>query len=268
MSLDKKLLDGLAYLIKECGDYAVEKQASIHVKLKEDLSPVTETDLEISRRVLEYIKKNFPECGIITEEIKTERKENAPYTFVLDPIDGTDAYSQGFPTFCVGLSILDKENIPCGAIIYAPRFGRATNDGMFVLSYPDDSTVYLNKEVLTRPKDKDEIRQITISSKLGYFNLSSFKGKARTFGSAIINALCPCIFPNIDGSIAEPCFIWDFAPSHAILMKLGMNLYTENGDILKYEESELERNRLKYSIYGGTEKGVRELLKIVPARSL
>ena len=89
--LDIKKLDILEEAIREAGKYAKEMQASVHRSYKEDGSVLTEVDLEISHRILSLIQSLFPECGIISEEEYTERKDNAEYTFVLDPIDGTDA---------------------------------------------------------------------------------------------------------------------------------------------------------------------------------
>ena len=112
MYLDKEKLDRIQEEIYSSGKWAVEKQGDLHISLKEDKSVVTEVDITISHRILALIKSLFPDAAIISEEEITEEKDNPPYTFVLDPIDGTDVYSQGFPSFCIALGILDSNKEP------------------------------------------------------------------------------------------------------------------------------------------------------------
>lgn len=70
---------------------------------KEDDTPVTAADHEINRFVIEQVKTNFPDHGIIGEE---ESYEDArELLWVVDPIDGTAPFDLGMPTstFCLGL---------------------------------------------------------------------------------------------------------------------------------------------------------------------
>ena len=71
----------------------MEKQCDLHVRKKSDSSPVTEVDITISNRVLSLLKELFPDGAIISEEETTEINDDAPYTLVLDPIDGSDVFS-------------------------------------------------------------------------------------------------------------------------------------------------------------------------------
>ncbi|MBQ0071250.1 MAG: hypothetical protein KBS81_05255, partial [Spirochaetales bacterium] len=163
--MDKAKLDILEKEIVSCGKWAVEKQSTLHIETKADSSPVTEVDLGISNRLLSLIKELFPEAAIITEEEITEDKKDAPYTFVLDPIDGTDVFSQGLPSFCIALGILDTEFSPVGAMVYAPRFGVATTEGMLLRLDPEGELL-LNGEKFQMTGDKDTVKQITMSVRL------------------------------------------------------------------------------------------------------
>lgn len=255
MRLDKAKLDLLANEIKSCGLWAKEKQNDLHVSIKEDKTPVTEVDITISKRIIALIKELFPECGIISEEEKTELINDVPFTFVLDPIDGTDSYSQGLPSFAIALAILDKQNLPLGAIIYAPRFGKSTDDGLFLRLDPDGK-ITLNGKELQIVGDKKELKQITISSTFTqYVDSSQYKGKLRIFGSSIIHLLAPIVFPQIQACVATPCYIWDYAASHALLLATGMDIYNEDGTPFRYSYSFLNRNKsigVKYAGYKET----------------
>lgn len=266
MNIDTAKLDLLEEEIKSCGAWAVEKQCTLNIMTKEDKTPVTEVDLGISTRVLTLIKRLFPEAAIITEEEITEKKEDAPYTFVLDPIDGTDVFSQGLPSFCIALGILDPRFEPVGAMIYAPRFGVATEKGMFLRLDPGKDLI-LNGEKFVMKGEKDNIRQICISStNCRTFEFKDFPGKCRIFGSNIIHVLAPVIFPGIQGSINERCYIWDYAAAYAIVKWGGMNLRNVDGSQFVFGEEMRNRKKCPVPNYGGTEEGIRKMMEMIPFR--
>ncbi len=264
IDLDSGKLDLLSKKIVEMGDWAAEMQKDLHIRYKEDDSPVTQVDLGISHEIIKTIRELFPECGIITEEEEVEKSSNPPFVFVLDPIDGTDMYSQGLPSFCVALGILDSAFAPVGAVIYAPRFGRATREGMLIRLNPGGRPT-INGEELKITGDKDSIWQITASSTLLRFvDFTSYKGKIRMFGSQILQILAPALFMHIAVSVNEPCYIWDYAAAHAVIRSLGMDLYTPDMKNFTYSGSFIDRKRETRITYGGRKDIVERLREICP----
>ncbi len=264
IDLDSGKLDLLSKKIVEMGDWAAEMQKDLHIRYKEDDSPVTQVDLGISHEIIKTIRELFPECGIITEEEEVEKSSNPPFVFVLDPIDGTDMYSQGLPSFCVALGILDSAFAPVGAVIYAPRFGRATREGMLIRLNPGGRPT-INGVELKITGDKDSIWQITASSTLLRFvDFTSYKGKIRMFGSQILQILAPALFMHIAVSVNEPCYIWDYAAAHAVIRSLGMDLYTPDMKNFTYSGSFIDRKRESVITYGGRKDIVERLREICP----
>ena len=264
IDLDRAKLDLLEKKIVEMGSWATEKQSSLHIEYKADSSPVTEVDLGISHTLIPLIRKLFPECGIITEEEEVEEKSDAPYTFVLDPIDGTDMYSQGLPSFCIALGILDRSFTPTGSIIYAPRFGRGTTKGMLIRLNPGEKPTINNKPLLVT-SDRTKLWQLTLSASLvNRIDFTRFEGKFRSFGSQILQILAPAVFMNISASINEPCYVWDYCASHAVLLSLGMDLYTPDGKAFRYSGDFLSRKRAESITYGGYRDTVERLLALCP----
>ncbi len=265
----KNGLDLLEKKIVEMGEWAVDMQSRIHVSFKEDLSPVTEVDMTISHEVVSLIKSTFPSASIISEEEITPESRESEYTFVLDPIDGTDVYSQGLPSFCISLGILDKNKIPVGAILYAPRFGRGTKEGLLLRLTPGEKPL-INKEELCvahEGEKKEKIYQLTLSSTLvKWIDFSRYTGKVRIFGSQILQILSPVLFDNITASINEPCYIWDYAAAHAIIRSLGMDLYTPDMTPFTYTPSFLSRKRAETITYGGYRETVKRVISICPPR--
>lgn len=263
-TLDKSKLDILYEEIVESGRWAEEMQGKISRQYKTDGSILTEADLAISHRIISRIETLFPDCGIISEEESTEYKENAPFTFVLDPIDGTDVYSLGLPSFAVALGILDRYRKPVGAFISAPRFGIAEHSLNLRLDPGDDMKI--NGKCFELQGDKDHIKQITIGSKCQReLDFSEFRGKARTFGSTIIHLILPILIPDIQASCNQPCFIWDIASAHAVLLKYGMDISYADGREFTYDDDFVRNSKpLKGIFYAGTAKAREELAKSLP----
>ena len=268
MYLDKEKLDRIQEEIYSSGKWAVEKQGDLHISLKEDKSVVTEVDITISHRILALIKSLFPDAAIISEAEITEEKDNPPYTFVLDPIDGTDVYSQGFPSFCIALGILDSNKEPVGAMIYAPRFGVGTDEGAFLRLDPEGELL-LNGRKFTMKGDKKTVQQLAVSSTcIWKFDFTKYRGKARSLGCSILHILLPVLFPSIAASINEPSFIWDYAAAHAVIRSQGMDLFAPDGSRYVYSSSFLNRERSETPVYGGEKETVEELIKLCPQREL
>lgn len=85
--------------------------AGVRMTMKEEMSPVTEADVEINRAVIEEIKKHYPDYEVLAEEESTETK-GASKLFVVDPIDGTHMFAIGSPLFVFSAAVvIDGESI-------------------------------------------------------------------------------------------------------------------------------------------------------------
>ncbi len=263
MELKKEILDTIEKKMREAGAFAVANQKGIGIRTKADGSPVTIVDLTISDMIIDTITELLPECNIISEESLTEFKPDAPYSFILDPIDGTDVFSQGLPSFAVSLGILDSDRQPVGAMIYAPRFGVGENELFLRL---DPGRELLLNGLRVNAEQKDDVDQITMSSKgQRLMDFTDYHGKVRTFGSTIIHLISPIVFKNISGCVNAPCFVWDFAASHAVLLSQGYDIkYWDLSPVIYTDELLIERKRLKGFILAGTEKGIEKLHKEIP----
>ncbi len=252
---EKKAFFSLCSTIYQCGIAARKNQAHIHRSFKYDGSILTETDLAVSDAVLSQLRRLYPDCNIVTEEIDLhDFKEGARYTFVLDPIDGTDAYSQGLPTWCVSCGILDSHRKPCGAVVFAPRFGVGTQE-LFCCSMPGDDRIFCNGELHQTAQHYDQPRQMIIGSNLLKFvDLRPFKGKLRAFGSSILHMIAPVFFSNLDCTINPYCFAWDVAGAHGIVAKSGLTIKYQDGSEIEYDDDLLlKRNEVRTHILVGNE---------------
>lgn len=265
--MKNEFLDLLAEEVVRCGTYAKECQGSVLRSFKNDGTVITEVDMTISDRLTSFIKAHLPEANIISEEAIDPFDDEAPYTFVIDPIDGTDGYSQGLPTWAVAVGILDKERNPVGAMISAPRMGLGV-DNLFVRLDPGKELL-LNGKPFSPNLPKDTMHQVAMSSNGHRFcDFSNFHGKIRVFGSAILHLLAPVIYPEIQGAMNSSVFVWDFCAAHAVLCHFDYRLLYEDGRPVTYTDRLLkERKNTGEFIFAGTINGVVDLqhkIKVVP----
>ncbi|MDD2395078.1 MAG: inositol monophosphatase [Sphaerochaeta sp.] len=264
--LDQKALDILAAAVQDAGRQAKQQQMFIHRSYKSDGTVITETDLAISRRILGVVADLFEDVNIISEETLTPFREDAPYTFVLDPIDGTDVYSQGLPSWAVALGILDRNRKPVGAMISAPRWGIGEEELFLRLDPGKELTI--NGKRFSPSTDKDFPHQITMgSSGQRLMDFSRFEGKIRIFGSSILHMLSPVLYDHIQGCVNQSCYVWDIAAAHAALLSVGMDIEYVDGTPFIYDDAFLlERKPFSPSFYAGTKTCIKALRDVLPAK--
>ena len=92
------------------------KPMDMHVKGKRNL--VTEADLLSERKILDIINSEFPSHGILSEEAGVSG-EGAEYTWIIDPLDGTNNFYFGIPLFCVNIALARRGDVLLG-VTYDP----------------------------------------------------------------------------------------------------------------------------------------------------
>ena len=261
-----KVFDKLEEAVIFCGNYAVKQQRLVNRNYKSDGSVLTETDLYIDSYLKNIINENFPNSALITEESGSThnlQKATPEYYFILDPIDGTDMYSQGAPGWCIAIGILDERLSPVGCMINAPRWGLGTNNGLFLRLDPGES-LFLNHSLFSLAKPQDSVRQIAMSSDTHRcLDISKYTGKCRTFGSSIIHLLAPVIHSQIDAAICTSGYIWDIAAAHSVLRHLGLSIQKADGTYFLYSEPLLQGKPNKEILFAGSKNQCDILRKVL-----
>ena len=88
------------------------------IRTKPDQSPVTSADEEAEHALRRAILTRYPDHSIIGEE-EAPHQGTSPFTWVLDPIDGTRAFVSGNPLFGTLIAVLEG-GIPKIGIIDLP----------------------------------------------------------------------------------------------------------------------------------------------------
>ena len=85
------------------------------VQYKKDNSPVTMADREIETKIRELIMEKYPKHAVFGEEC-TPISSEEPWTWVIDPIDGTRSFISGKPTFGCLIALLYEQKPMLGII--------------------------------------------------------------------------------------------------------------------------------------------------------
>ncbi len=78
----------------------------------------TKADLGAEKAILKILEKKFPAYNINSEEIGSIDK-NSEYTFVVDPLDGTNNFVLGIPQFSISIGLMKGEETIFG-VVYNP----------------------------------------------------------------------------------------------------------------------------------------------------
>lgn len=94
------------------------RRRGFSTELKADASYVTEVDTAVERSLRTAIRRRFPGHGILGEEFASVNPE-AAFRWILDPIDGTDNFAHGIPTFGTIIG-LHHHGVPLVGVIDHP----------------------------------------------------------------------------------------------------------------------------------------------------
>ena len=100
-----------AYLRGKVGRVQVEHQ-------KASSDAVLDADVEAEGIIPSLLRTHFPPYGILSEKVGKER-EDSPYCWVVDPLDGSANFQHGSPVFAVSIA-LALQNKTILRVIYLP----------------------------------------------------------------------------------------------------------------------------------------------------
>lgn len=119
-----ELLRTAVDLVRSAGQITLRwfRSAELAVHQKSDGSPVTEADRAAERFLREELARRYPHDRIVGEE-ERERPGTSGRTWIIDPIDGTKAFTRGVPLYSNLLALVDERG-PALGIIHLPALGQ------------------------------------------------------------------------------------------------------------------------------------------------
>ncbi len=199
---------------------------------KGDGSVVTAVDREVEAHLAAALTRLFPGAGILAEEKVREWDAGRALTFALDPIDGTDTFSQGGTGWCISVGVLDAALRPVAGIILAPAMELELVAGFGTAALSNGAAVVPPEAVPVR----SPAANLMVSSRAHHdVELGRFPGKIRSLGSAALHICLPFVMPAVVAALQGPsAHVWDIAGAHAVARSLGGDLETLGGGKVDY----------------------------------
>ena len=144
---------------RQAGALVLERfRSDVAVSLKGRANVVTDADLASERLILDYVGAEYPDFGVLSEE-SAPVAGASPYTWVVDPIDGTRNFAEGIPHFCIVVAIADGDTVVAG-VTYDP-----VRDELFAAQ--QGAGAHLNSQPI-RVSDRQNIDETILGFDLGY----------------------------------------------------------------------------------------------------
>jgi|SRR3989344_2998877 len=127
----------------------------------------TKSDVEAEEVILKVIKKHFPNYNILSEE--SDYVDNkSQYTFIIDPLDGTNNFALGIPYYGVCISLTHGDEI-IFAVTHYPTAGNTYFAQKGKGTHKNNQRIKVNKE--------SNIKKSTVMYTCAYLTPNSENGR-------------------------------------------------------------------------------------------
>ena len=115
----KTALEVIIQAAREAGKIIADRfYHTKEITFKSKSNIVTEVDLLSEKLIVELLKEEYPDFKILSEETNSTTQPSG-YTWIIDPLDGTNNYAYGVPFFCVNIALAKDEDVLLG-LTYDP----------------------------------------------------------------------------------------------------------------------------------------------------
>ena len=233
--------------------------SSLKVRTKSssfDLLTVADTEAEAA--AVSLIKRDFARHNFLCEEYRY-RKTDSEYTWIIDPLDGTNNFASGMPIFCASVALAHKGRILAGAVydvtrdelFYAQRGKGAYLNGRRIRV---NSAATLKQSLLITgfyySRSAEMIQTLSIIRK---FFLKHILG-LRRLGAAALD-LCYIACGRASGFWEFELSPWDFAAGKLIIEEAGGRVSGARGEKVPLTK--------KYFIVASNRKLHHKMLEVI-----
>ena len=215
---DPALLDQAVAIAREAAASTLPyfRSVELEVEHKHDDTPVTEADRGAERLVRERLHEAFPHDAVIGEE-EDATEGTSGRTWIVDPIDGTKAFTHGVPLYSTLLAAVDEHGPLLGVIclpalpetVWAGRGLGCFLEGerCHVSDHPTVAGAYVTASALR-------------NWPAGALDATNGAGAfVRTWGDAYGYALVAT--GRVEAMVDHQAAVWDVAPMPVIITEAG-----------------------------------------------
>lgn len=199
----------------------------------------TKADNESEAEILAVLKAEFPDYNYFSEEFGKE-DNGSQYTFVIDPLDGTNNFATGIPTFSVSIALMHKDVALLG-VVYCPFLEGAYYAQRGIGAFFDGAPLRVSSE--------HDPKKSAFAVSAGYGTDPTFEPDCDTALRAInpkrilhewstAYTLCLIAAGRMEGMISNGAEIYDFAAGKLIAEEAGAIVTDFEGDREQREDND------------------------------
>ncbi|ADN01615.1 inositol monophosphatase family protein [Spirochaeta thermophila] len=201
---------------------------------------VTTADIEAEKAIVAFIREAFPTHNILAEEHSYE-PTSSPYTWIIDPLDGTNNFSRGFPFFACSVALKEGDEVIVGAVCDSVRgeiFTAEKGGGAFLNEEPihvsevSDLATSLLVTGFYQTQSEEVVRNLEVLKRLFRRGILGI----RRTGAAALD-LCYVACGRVDGFWEPILNPWDFAAGALIVREAGGMCTTYEAEPLPFGTS-------------------------------
>lgn len=212
--------------------------------LKDDRSPVTDADFAANAIIVPALQSLTPDLRVISEE-SADRTEGLSSFWLVDPLDGTREFIKRNGEFTVNIALVDQGG-PVLGVITAPAKQLAYAGGVGV---PSRERVGSGAWRLIQVDPEGGAQPKRVIGSKAYETDRAARWLATQFPGAEFEGLGSSLkFCRVASGAAHyyprygRTMEWDTAAGHAILRAAGGDVYTLDGEILRYGKKGYENS--------------------------
>jgi 3'(2'), 5'-bisphosphate nucleotidase len=222
--------------------------AGVEARQKDDKSPVTAADEDAERYILQRLRAEWPDIGIVAEEEAAAGKSSdiGSRFFLVDPLDGTKEFISRNGEFTVNIAEIENGR-PVRGVVYIPAKDRLfvgeTPGGAFeIATQPGTPPDFAQaKPIAARAAPADGLVAVASRSHRDYkteeylkdFPVKDFAAAGSSLKFCLVATGEADIYPRL-GRTME----WDTAAGHAVLAAAGGSVTTIDGRPFTYGKVE------------------------------
>ena len=215
---------------REAGELArAALQRQVTVEYKPDArgkdstnDPVSEVDRAVEALVRQRVAERFPSHAVIGEEVDTHPDAAAEVVWVIDPIDGTANFINGFPLFAVSIGVL-HHGLPIAAAIWCAAT-HLLGPGV----YHAHAGAPLHLDGVEVPRERATVVRRALAAAPGGAPGGTREWEHRVTGSIAIEAALVAAGVFTSATFWSPR-IWDIAAGALLVQAAGREVWVRSG---------------------------------------
>jgi len=225
---DPDLMRAAVDILREAGELTLSyfRSADLEIDDKADGTPVTVADRGAERLIRERLADLYPDDTVLGEE-EAAHTGGSGRTWVIDPIDGTKAFTHGVPLYS-NLLALDDEHGPAIGVINIPALGETVWAGRGL-------GCFYNGEPTTVSTRTELAGSWMMTSGIGNWNPALLDAvhdagvHVRTWGDGYGYVLVAT--GRVEAMLDPQAALWDVAPMPVIMAEAGGRFSAVDGRV-------------------------------------